>query len=335
MISEGLLDDFQLDPARMLFSPDRPTQFAIDFDPEVADSLSVGKPVVALESTLITHGLPYPDNVEAALGMETAVKQAGATPATIAIIGGRVKIGLEAGQIEYLASQASRGDAQSGPRIRKCSRRDLPIVIAQAEDGATTVAGTMFLAQLTGIRLFATGGIGGVHRGHPHDVSADLTELGRTPVTVVCSGAKAILDLPATREVLETYGIPIVGYGTDELPAFFSRASGLAVDMRVDEAGEVARIIRIHRALNLQSGILLTVPVPADAALDPQEVESVIAQATREADAEGITGPAATPWLLRRVSQLTGGKTLRSNVTLLCNNARVAAEVAVALSNLD
>lgn len=297
----------------------------LEFHPEVAAALHAGRAVVALESTVITHGLPYPDNVETAKGMEAAVRGAGAIPATVAVLGGRLHVGLTEEQLDYLASRPME-------QVRKCSRRDLPLAMARGEDGATTVAGTMIVAHLAAIELFATGGIGGVHRGHPFDVSADLSELGRTPITVVCSGAKAILDLPLTREVLETKGVPVIGYQTDLLPAFFARSSGLPVDARIDSPEEAAAIIRARRSLGLRSGLLVTVPVPEADAFDPDEAEAAISQATREADSAGIVGPAATPWLLRRVNELTGGRSLRANVALLHNNARIAAMIASALT---
>ncbi|MCB8982745.1 MAG: pseudouridine-5'-phosphate glycosidase [Ardenticatenaceae bacterium] len=295
------------------------------YHPDVAAALADGGPVVALESTVITHGLPYPQNVAAAMAMETAVRSAGAVPATIGIIQGQVYIGLDGDQIEYLGQRA-------GQDVRKCSRRDLPLVLACRGDGATTVAGTMILAHLAGIELFATGGIGGVHRGHPFDVSADLAELGRTPVTVISSGAKSILDLPATREVLETNGVPVIGYGTDEMPAFFAPSSGLPVDLRLDTPESAAAVIAARRRLGLQSGLLITVPVPAAAACDPEELEAAISQATQEADAQGIHGPAATPWLLSRVVTLTDGRSLEANAALLQNNGRVAGQIAAALA---
>lgn len=295
---------------------------------EVAAALDGGRPVVALESTVITHGLPYPQNVETAVAMETAVREGGALPATMAIIQGEIIAGITADQMDYLGQQAGQDT------VRKCSRRDLPLAMARREDGSTTVAGTMILADLAGIPLFATGGIGGVHRGHPFDVSADLMELGRTAVTVVSSGAKSILDLPATREVLETQGVTIVGYGTDELPAFFARSSGLPVDVRLDTPGEVAAVVRARQALDLQSGMLVTVPAPADAAMDAAEAEAAIAQATREADEQGIHGPASTPWLLRRIVEITEGRSMRANIALLRNNGRVAAEIAAALAHM-
>jgi len=295
------------------------------YHPDVAAALADNGPVVALESTVITHGLPYPQNVASALAMETAVRESGATPATLAIIQGQVHIGLNTDQIEYLGQRA-------GQNVRKCSRRDLPLVLACREDGATTVAGTMILAHLAGIGLFATGGIGGVHRGHPFDVSADLIELGRTPVTVVSSGAKSILDLPATREVLETNGVAVIGYGTDEMPAFFTPHSGLGVDIRLDTPQSVADVIAARRRLGLQNGLLVTVPVPAAEACDPAEIETAVAQATQEADEKGIHGPAATPWLLSRIVALTDGRSLRANAALLQNNGRIAGQIAVALA---
>lgn len=296
----------------------------LQVQPEVAEALAQNKPVVALESTVITHGLPYPNNVNTAVQMQMAVREGGAVPATIAIIQGQVHVGLADDELDYLGKLA-------GTAVRKCSRRDIPLAIGNKENGATTVAGTMILAHQAGIRLFATGGIGGVHRGHPFDISADLLELGRTPVTVVSSGAKSILDLPATREVLETHGVPIIGYGTDELPAFFARSSGLPVDIRLDTATDVANVIGAHEKVGLQNGILVTVPVPEADACDPDMIEAAIAQATQEADAQGIHGPASTPWLLRRVVELTNGRSLQANVALLRNNGFVAATIARAL----
>jgi pseudouridine-5'-phosphate glycosidase len=279
--------------------------------------------VVALESTLITHGLPRPKNLEVARALEAAVREAGAFPATIAILGGEITVGLTDEQLAYLARAKN---------VRKCSRRDLPIVVGHSEDGATTVAGTMMVAHMAGIPVFATGGIGGVHRGHPFDVSADLLELGRTPVTVVCAGAKAILDLPLTLEVLETQGVPVIGYGTDEFPAFYSRLSGLPVDVRCDTPEEVAVIVQTRDALELPGGILVAVPIPPGEELPASEAEDAIGRALAEAEAQGITGKAVTPYLLARVSELTGEASLRANVSLLLNNARVASTIAVALS---
>jgi pseudouridine-5'-phosphate glycosidase len=302
--------------------------YSLTIDPQIQAALAENKPVVALESTVITHGLPYPHNVETAVGMEAAVRNGGALPATIGIIGGEIIVGLSAERIEYLGRQVGKHT------VRKCSRRDLPLVVARREDGATTVAGTMIVAHLAGIELFATGGIGGVHRGHPFDVSADLIELGRTPVTVVCSGAKSILDLPATREVLETQGVAVVGFQTDEVPSFFTRRSGLTVDICLESAEDVAAVIRARQTLDLQSGMLVTVPVPPSAALDDEEMEMLIVQATGEADRLGIHGAATTPWLLDRIRELTDGRSLQANVALLHNNATVAAQIAAALSEI-
>ena len=299
----------------------------LNFNKEVAEAMAHNQPIVALESTVITHGLPYPDNLNTAVSMETAVREGGATPATIAIIQGKIFIGLTQEQLEYLAQRNSED-------VRKCSRRDIPLAIARKEDGATTVAGTMILAQKAGIPIFATGGIGGVHRGHPFDISADLTELGRTPITVVSSGAKSILDLAATREVLETNGVPVIGFGVDEMPAFFARKSGLPVDVRLNSAKEVADVIVAHQQLLMQNGMLVTVPVPEEFAADPQAMEDAIAQATAEADSQGIHGKESTPWLLTRVVELTEGESMRANMALLKNNGRTAGEIAVALSNI-
>ncbi len=293
--------------------------------PEVAAALRAGRPVVALESTLITHGLPHPANVETALAMEAAVRAGGAVPATIAVLAGRITVGLTRADIDRL------GSLPAG-RVRKCSRRDLPIAVARGDDGATTVAGTMIVAQLAGIQVFATGGIGGVHRGAPFDVSADLLELGRTPVAVVCSGAKSILDLPLTHEVLETQGVPVIGLGTDTLPAFYSQSSGLPVDVRVESPAEAAHIIAAARRLGAQHGLLVTVPVPDAEALPAEKMEDAIRRATDEATATNIHGKAVTPFVLARVAELTCGESRRANIALLVNNARVAAEIAVALA---
>ncbi|MDX1995730.1 MAG: pseudouridine-5'-phosphate glycosidase [bacterium] len=300
------------------------TNIEMNVSPSVANALENGGPVVALESTVITHGLPYPQNIETALAMEAAVREAGATPATIAVLEGEITVGLNAEQIERL------GQAEKG-RVRKVSRRDLPIVVGLREDGATTVAGTMIVAHMAGIQVFATGGIGGVHRGHPFDVSADLIELGRTPVAVVCSGAKSILDLPLTLEVLETQGVPILGYGTDTLPAFYSRSSGLLVDARVETPEQIANIIAAAQALNAQHGILIGVPVPAEYELDGAIAEEAIQQATQEAEAQGVRGKDVTPFVLARVAALTHNESKRANTALLVNNGRVAAQIALAL----
>ncbi len=295
--------------------------------PEVEAALSQAKPVVALESTLITHGLPYPTNVETALAMEAAVRETGAVPATIAVLQGQITVGLLPDQIEYLGLRPAGS-------VRKCSRRDFVIVVGLAEDAATTVAGTMIVAHQAGIPIFATGGIGGVHRGQPFDISADLIELGRTPVAVVCSGAKSILDLPLTLEVLETQGVPVIGLGTDTLPAFYSRGSGLPVDVRVDSPTQAARIIAAARRLQVTHGLLITVPVPAEDELPADVAEAAIVQATKEAAERHIHGKEVTPFVLSRVAELTEGQSKRANTALLINNARMAARIACDLSQL-
>jgi pseudouridine-5'-phosphate glycosidase len=283
-------------------------------------------PQVALESTVISHGLPYPHNLELATEMEAIVRQHGAEPRTIGIIGGELIAGLSGSQIEHLATARD---------VRKVSRRDLPIVVARRLDGATTVATTMWIAHRAGIEVFATGGIGGVHRGvedgPSSDISADLQELAQTPVIVVCAGAKAILDLPATLEYLETHGVTVVGMGTDEFPAFYSHQSGLRVDVRCDSAADVAAIWRAKRALGLPGGLLVTVPIPAEAEIPAAEIEPMIAQAVDEAAERQLRSAEVTPFLLTRIAELTGTRSLQANLALLKNNARVAAEIAVAL----
>lgn len=295
----------------------------LTINPEVQTALAQGRAVVALESTLITHGFPIPENFEVAQALETAVREQGAVPATIAILRGEIMVGLTTEQLTYLAGAKN---------VRKCSRRDLPIAIARREDGATTVAGTMMVAHWAGIRLFATGGIGGVHRGQPFDESADLLELGQTPVTVVCAGAKAILDLPLTLEVLETEGVAVIGYQTNEFPAFYSRSSGLPLDLRVETPQEVADIIQARDALGLEGGILVTVPVPAQDEWPAEEAQKVIEQALRDAEAEHIIGKAVTPYLLQRVSDLSGERSKKANIALLKNNAQLAGQIACALA---
>jgi pseudouridine-5'-phosphate glycosidase len=290
---------------------------------EVQAALDTGYPVVALESTLITHGLPYPTSVQTALAMEEAVRESGAVPATIAVIEGVLRAGLSAAEIDTLGQT---------PNTRKCSRRDLPIAIALGETGSTTVAGTMIAAHVAGIRVFATGGIGGVHRGHPEDISADLIELGRTPVAVVSSGAKSILDLPRTLEVLETQGVPVVGYQTDTLPSFFSRSTNLPVDVRVDTPDQAAAIIAAAGRLGIQHGTLIVVPVPEADEIPAAIAEAAIEQAQREADEQGIHGKESTPFLLARVSELTGAQSQKANLSLLIHNARVAGQIAKALA---
>jgi pseudouridine-5'-phosphate glycosidase len=286
---------------------------------EVYAALRDGLPVVALESTLITHGLPYPANRDTALAMEAAVREQGAIPATIAILEGQIRVGLSEQEIDQLAQT---------PGARKCSRRDIPIAVAMHETAATTVAGTMIIAHQAGIKVFATGGIGGVHRGHPFDISADLIELGRTPVAVVCSGAKSILDLPLTVEVLETQGVPIIGYQTVCLPAFYTRESELAVDVTVESPKQVAGIIRAADWMNSSHGILVAVPVPAEDALPSEEAERYIQEATEEAHQQGIHGKAVTPFVLGRIATISGGRAVVANRALLTNNARVAAQIA-------
>jgi pseudouridylate synthase len=294
---------------------------ALNVSPEITAALADKRPIVALESTVITHGLPYPHNAETALAMEAAVREAGAVPATIAVLRGKITVGVSAEEIERLAK------APTGS-VRKCSRRDFPIVVGLGEDGATTVAGTMIVAALAGIRVFATGGIGGVHRGQPFDISADLIEMGRTPVAVICSGAKSILDLPLTMEVLETQGVPVIGYGTNTLPAFYTRSSNLEVDVAVDTPEQAASIVKAAFALGLGHGILITVPVPAEFAMEEALAEFAIQRATEEANAQGVHGKALTPFILSRVTEITGGESQRANTALLVNNALVAAQIA-------
>lgn len=294
-----------------------------DIRPAIADALARGAAVVALETTLISHGLPYPDNIETALAMEQSVRDGGAEPATVGIVDGRIRIGLSGSELALFAQS---------DKVRKTSSRDLAIVCARGEHGATTVAATMICAGLAGIAVFATGGIGGVHRdvATTMDVSADLDELARTPVAVVCSGAKAFLDLPRTMQALETRGVPVIGYRSDAFPAFLVRSSGLAVDQRAADASEAAAIMRAHWGLGLAGGLVITNPVPAKAAMDPAEVEACVEQAQSEAAALAITGPALTPFLLRRVNEMTANRSLVANVALLKENARAAAEIAVA-----
>jgi pseudouridine-5'-phosphate glycosidase len=299
----------------------------LHYSQEIHAALAEKRAVVALESTLITHGLPYPTNMETALAMENAVRAAGALPATIAILAGKVHVGISAEQVDYLAQRPSGS-------VRKCSRRDLAVALAKSEDGATTVAGTMIVAHMAGIPVFATGGIGGVHRGQPFDVSADLLELGRTPVAVVCSGAKSILDLPLTMEVLETQGVPVIGYQTDMLPSFYTRSSGIPLQAHVDTPSQAASVIRQQQALGLSTGMLFTVPVPAAEELSGDIAEAAIEQATAEAEAAGIHGARITPFVLDRVAQLTEGVSRRANTALLINNARTAGEIALALTQL-
>jgi pseudouridylate synthase len=290
----------------------------------VAAALRDKRPVVALESTIIAHGMPWPANVETALAAEAEVRALGAVPATVAVIDGRPKAGLSADDIERIG--------RGGDAIAKLSRRDLAIAAARGDTGATTVAATMIIAALAGIRVFATGGIGGVHRGAAtsFDISADLQELARTPVAVICAGAKSILDLRLTLEYLETHGVPVIGYRCNEFPAFYTRESGLPVDVRLDEATAIARVMDAKWALGLDGGLVIANPVPESFALPRERAEEAIERALREASAQGVTGKALTPFLLTRVNALTGGDSLASNRELVLNNARLAAEVAVA-----
>jgi len=297
----------------------------LDLHPEVADALRHGRPVVALESTIISHGMPWPQNAETAFLVEAAVREHGAVPATVAVIGGRLKAGLAAAQIEHLARQ--------GPAVPKASRRDLPLLIAQGSTGATTVAATMIVAALAGIRVFATGGIGGVHRGAEasFDISADLQELARTSVAVVCAGAKAILDLPLTLEYLETHGVPVLGYGTDELPAFYSRLSGLKLQHRLDTPGAVARVLLAKWQAGLDGGVVIANPIAAEHEIPHARIAGCMQHALAEAQQQGVAGAAVTPFLLARVSELTGGASLAANIQLVLANARLAAQIAVQL----
>lgn len=297
----------------------------LDISPEVQQALAEGRPVVALESTIISHGMPYPKNVETAMLVEQTIRDNGAVPATIAILGGRLKAGLSAEEIEYLG--------KSGRAVAKVSRRDLPMIVARGADGATTVTTTMIIAHMAGISVFATGGIGGVHRGAETtmDISADLEELAQTPVMVVCAGAKAILDLGLTLEYLETKGVPVIGYGTDELPAFYTRESGLGVDARADAPEELAAMFMAQRGMGLKTGMLVTNPIPAEYAMDKATIDAAIDQAMRELREQGIHGKETTPFLLARVVELTGGDSLESNIQLVLNNARLASKTAAAL----
>ncbi len=294
----------------------------LEIAPEVREALAAGKPVVALESTIISHGMPYPQNVETALNVERIVRENGAVPATIAIIGGKLKAGLSRDEIEYLGKK--------GYAVTKASRRDLPVLAARGEDGATTVATTMIIAAMAGIRVFATGGIGGVHRGAEvtMDISADLEELAQTPVLVVCAGAKSILDLGLTLEYLETKGVPVIGYGTEELPAFYTRRSGFGVDYRLDTPDEVAAAFRAKLEMGLQGGMLVTNPIPEEFSMDPDVINRAIDEAVAEANAQGIKGKQTTPFLLAKIKDITGGDSLASNIRLVYNNAALAAQVA-------
>ena len=295
----------------------------LDIAPEVQKALDEGRPVVALESTIISHGMPYPQNVETALNVEKIIREHGATPATIAVIGGRLKAGLSPEEIDY-------------PAVAKASRRDLPVLVAEGRDGATTVTTTMIIAHMAGISVFATGGIGGVHRGAETtmDISADLEELAHTPVMVVCAGAKSILDLGLTLEYLETHGVPVIGYGTRELPAFYTRKSGFAVDYEIDTPAELAKAFYVKQDMGLGGGMLVTNPIPEEYSMDADVINKAIDEAVEEAKAQGIHGKETTPFLLAKIKDLTGGDSLASNIQLVYNNAKLAAATAVELSKL-
>lgn len=294
----------------------------INYNAEVSDALHKGAPVVALESTVIAHGLPYPQNLETALKLESIIRENGAVPATVAVFQGEFCVGLDSAQIEILATNIN---------IRKISRRDLAVAVSKKLDCATTVATTAFVAHRAGIKVFATGGIGGIHRGFSADVSADLPELAQTPITVVCSGAKIVLDLERTREWLETNGITVLGWKCDEMPAFYSRSNGLAIDERVESADDVAAIMAARDELGLKNAILVTVPVPQEFEIDRAELESILSDALKLADERGISGKEITPFLLAQLSERSSGRTLFANIALLENNALIAAQIACAI----
>ena len=298
----------------------------LSLSPEVAQAIQQGKPVVALESTIISHGMPYPQNVETALKVEQTIRDNGAVPATIAIINGKLKAGCTPEEIEYLGKK--------GQAVTKASRRDLPVLIARGEDGATTVTTTMIIAAMAGIQVFATGGIGGVHRGAETtmDISADLEELAQTPVMVLCAGAKSILDLGLTLEYLETKGVPVIGYQTDELPAFYTRHSGFNVDYRIDSPEELAAAFKAKLDMGLKGGMLVTNPIPEQYSMPADVINKAIDQAIEESKQRGIHGKQTTPFLLAKVKELTGGDSLASNIQLVLNNARLAAKTAAALT---
>ena len=300
----------------------------LDVAPEVAQALAENRPVVALESTIISHGMPYPQNVETALNVEKIIRDNGAVPATIAVIGGRLKAGLTEEEIDYLG--------KTGAGVTKASRRDLPILVAEGKDGATTVTTTMIIAHMAGIRVFATGGIGGVHRGaqQTFDISADLEELAHTPVMVVCAGAKSILDLGLTLEYLETHGVPVIGYGTEELPAFYTRKSGFSVDYRIDTPEELAKAFFVKQDMGLGGGMLVTNPIPEEYSMDHEVINKAIDEAVKEAAEKGIHGKETTPFLLAKIKDITGGDSLNSNIQLVYNNAKLAAKTAAALCKL-
>lgn len=294
----------------------------LKYSKEVRWALEAGTPIIALESTIISHGMPYPKNLETALQCERVARECGAVPATCAIIGGKAYIGLDESQLDFLARERES--------VVKASRRDVPVVIARGMNGATTVAATMILASMAGIRVFATGGVGGVHRGAEKtmDISADLEELSQTPVTVVCAGPKSILDLPLTLEYLETKGVPVIGYGTEELPAFYTRSSGLKVDYRMDSPEEIAAVIRVQKQLGYQGGMLVANPIPEKYSMDPELINGAIDSACVEAEEKGIRRKELTPFLLSKITEITGGQSLEANIALVLNNVRLAAAVA-------
>lgn len=298
----------------------------LEISPEVSKALREGKPVVALESTIISHGMPYPQNVQTALSVEQTIRDNGAVPATIAIIGGKLKAGCTPEEIEYLGKK--------GQAVTKASRRDLPVIVARGEDGATTVATTMIIAAMAGIRVFATGGIGGVHRGAETtmDISADLEELAQTPVMVICAGAKSILDLGLTLEYLETKGVPVIGYGTEELPAFYTRKSGFKVDYRLDTPEELAAAFQAKVEMGLQGGMLVTNPIPEQYSMDADYINAAIDRAIAKSRELGIKGKETTPFLLAEIKDITGGHSLEANIELVLNNARLAAHTAACLA---
>jgi pseudouridylate synthase len=308
------------------------TNELIQVVPEVAAAIAAGRPVVALESTVIAHGLPRPTNLETARRLEAIVRESGATPATIAIVEGKLRVGLDDDELALLAGGSDVRHEGTSSEIRKISMRDIPIAVAFGWNGATTVAATIWIAHRAGIKVFATGGIGGVHRGALPDVSADLPELARTPMVVVCSGAKIVLDLAATREWLETNAVTVVGYECDQLPAFYSRQSGLPVDCRADAAEQVAKIYRSQARLGISSALLVTAPVPPEFEVPAEQLQTVLDEALREAEHNRIAGRELTPYLLSAMAQRSHGATLRANVALLENNARIAAEIAGAVS---
>ncbi len=304
-------------------------KYKINMSTEVAEAIKSGAPVVALESTIISHGMPYPQNLETALKVESVIREHGAVPATVAIVKGVPTVGCTVEEIEYLA--------KAGTSVAKVSRRDIPVIVSMGLDGATTVSATMILANLAGVKVFATGGIGGVHRGAETtmDISADLEELAKTNVNVVCAGAKSILDLGLTREYLETKGVPVIGYRTDELPAFYTRKSGYKVDYRLDTPAQIARAIKVKDEMELGNALLIVNPIPEEYSMDENYITSVIEESVEAAKHEGIVGKAITPYLLDRIQKATHGESLKSNIELVLNNVALGAEIAKKLAELN